>query len=329
MTMFTRRSFLQTSALATGAALLARSTPSYARTIGANDRLRIAVVGLNGRGKSHISGWSEQKNVEIAYLIDPDQQVLERSLADLKKKAGQKFAAKGLSDLRRALEDPTLDAISIATPNHLHALQGIWAAQAGKDVYVEKPVSHNIWEGRQLVTAATKYNRVIQCGTQIRSGEGLREAVAWVRSGQLGRVTAARGVSPPRDSRGAEPRLSRVHCHADPRGCSANHAQQHCHEHSQAGRETRLRTNRGDRAGGRVPRLARLLVCSACRSSASSPPCGSPNEPFRNGNEPGHASAWRSPSVFSASCACTSAMERPRVAPVFRQLTHGTTPCLE
>ena len=129
MTMFTRRSFLQTSALATGAALLARSTPSYARTIGANDRLRIAVVGLNGRGKSHISGWSEQKNVEIAYLIDPDQQVLERSLADLKKKAGQKFAAKGLSDLRRALEDPTLDAISIATPNHWHSLMTIWGAQ--------------------------------------------------------------------------------------------------------------------------------------------------------------------------------------------------------
>src|SRR5688572_4984113 len=102
MTLITRRSFLQTSALATGAALLSRSTPSYARTIGANDRLRIAVVGLHGRGKSHIAGWSEQENVEIAYLIDPDQQVLDKSLANLKTTAGEKFAAQGLSDLRRA-----------------------------------------------------------------------------------------------------------------------------------------------------------------------------------------------------------------------------------
>ena len=186
MTMFTRRSFLQTSALATGAALLARSTPSYARTIGANDRLRIAVVGLNGRGKSHISGWSEQKNVEIAYLIDPDQQVLEKSLADLKKKAGQKFAAKGLSDLRRALEDPTLDAISIATPNHWHSLMTIWGAQAGKHVYVEKPMSHDVAEGRAAVEAQKRYGIVIQHGTQRRRKD--RRPARGDSSGQVRQV---------------------------------------------------------------------------------------------------------------------------------------------
>jgi hypothetical protein len=169
MNLITRRSFLQTSALATGAALLSRSTSSYAKTIGANDRLRIAVVGLHGRGKSHIAGWSEQKNVEIAYLIDPDQQVLDKSLANLKKSAGDKFAAKGLADLRKALEDPNLDAISVATPNHWHSLMTIWGAQAGKHVYVEKPMSHDIAEGRAAVEAQKRYGVVIQHGTQRRA----------------------------------------------------------------------------------------------------------------------------------------------------------------
>jgi predicted dehydrogenase len=95
--------------------------------------------------------------------------------------------------VRELLASPDIDAVTIATPNHLHSLQAVWAVQAGKDVYVEKPVSHNIWEGRQLVTAAAKYNRVVQCGTQIRSGAGLQEAVAWVRAGNLGKITASRG----------------------------------------------------------------------------------------------------------------------------------------
>jgi hypothetical protein len=161
----TRRSFLQHTAAAAGVLALGRSTSSYARTIGANDRLRIAVAGLNGRGKSHIAGWLEQPNVEIAYLIDPDQKVLEKSLQALKEKAGDKFAAKGLSDVRRALEDPTLDAISIATPNHWHSLMTIWGAQAGKHVYVEKPMSHDVAEGRAAVEAQKRYGVVIQHGT--------------------------------------------------------------------------------------------------------------------------------------------------------------------
>ena len=203
MPLLTRRSFIHTSALATGAALLARSTPSYARTLGANDRLRIAVVGLNGRGKSHIAGWSEQKNVEIAYLIDPDQQVLDKSLAGLKKTAGDKFAAKGLADLRRALEDPTLDAISIATPNHWHSLMTIWGAQAGKHVYVEKPMSHDVAEGRAAVAAQKRYGIVIQHGTQRRSDEkiaGLHEAI---QAGKFGKLKISYGYCcKPRDTIG-------------------------------------------------------------------------------------------------------------------------------
>ena len=97
-------------------------------------------------------------------------------------------------DLRELFASRDVDAVTIATPNHWHSLAGIWACQAGKDVYVEKPVSHNVWEGRQLAAAAKKYQRVVQAGVQIRSGEGLTEAVAWVRSGQLGKIIASRGM---------------------------------------------------------------------------------------------------------------------------------------
>ena len=188
----TRRSFLKQSAFAAGALTLA-STHSYGRAIGANNRLRIAVAGCNGRGKSHIAGWLEQPNVEIAYLIDPDQNVLNRSLANLKEKAGAKFAAKGVADVRQALADPTLDAISVATPNHWHSLITIWAAQAGKHVYVEKPMSHDVAEGRIAVEAQQKYGVVIQHGTQRRSDEkiaGLHEAI---QAGKFGKLKISYG----------------------------------------------------------------------------------------------------------------------------------------
>lgn len=203
MNHLTRRTFIQHSAVAAGAVVFASSTQSYARAIGANNRLRIAVAGCNGRGKSHIGGWLEQPNVEIAYLVDPDQQVLDRTLKTLHQKNGGKYTAKGVADIRRVLEDPTVDAISIATPNHWHSLMTIWGAQAGKHVYVEKPMSHDVVEGRVVVEAQKKYGVVIQHGTQRRSDEktaGLHEAI---QAGKFGKLKIAYGYCcKPRESIG-------------------------------------------------------------------------------------------------------------------------------
>ena len=203
MLHLTRRSFLQKSAVAAGAIALAQSTPSYGRAVGANNRLRVAIAGLHGRGKSHMSGWLGEKNVEIAYLADPDENVLGAAMKSLKDKAGDKFAAKGVSDIRRALEDPTVDAISIATPNHWHTLLTVWGAQAGKHVYVEKPMSHDVAEGRVAVQAQKKYGVVIQHGTQRRSDEkiaGLHEAI---QAGKFGKLKVSYGYCcKPRDSIG-------------------------------------------------------------------------------------------------------------------------------
>ncbi len=188
MTMPTRRAFLKTATLATAATVL--SARSWGQVTGANSDVRVAVVGLNGRGKNHLTSLRAVKGVRIAAICDVDTAVLDKVAADLAKDG---LTPEKFTDVRSLLASPNIDAITIATPNHWHSLMGIWACQAGKDVYVEKPVSHNIWEGRQLVAAAAKYNRVVQAGVQIRSGAGLIEAVEWVRSGQLGKITAARG----------------------------------------------------------------------------------------------------------------------------------------
>jgi predicted dehydrogenase len=206
MNSLSRRTFLKQSALAAGSLALASGTQSYAQIRGANNRLRIAVAGLNGRGRSHIAGWLEQPNVEIAYLIDPDQQVLDRSLKGLQEKLGGKSACKGVADFRRALEDPTIDAISIATPNHWHSLMTISAAQAGKHVYVEKPMSHDVTEGRVVVEAQRKYGVVVQHGTQRRSDAkvaGLHEAI---QAGKFGKLKIAYGYCcKPREGIGFKP----------------------------------------------------------------------------------------------------------------------------
>lgn len=181
-----RRAFLKTSSIAmAGAALSARS---WGQVAGANGDVRVAVVGLNGRGRNHLQSLSRVKGVRVVALCDVDTAVLDKV-----KPTVNGGDVKTFTDLRRLLESPDIDAVTIATPNHWHALQAIWAVQAGKDVYVEKPVSHNVWEGRQIVAAAAKHQRIVQCGTQIRSGEGLQEAVAWVKAGNLGKITAARG----------------------------------------------------------------------------------------------------------------------------------------
>jgi predicted dehydrogenase len=181
----TRRSFLKTSALAAAGVVL--SARSWGQVTGANSDIRVAVVGLNGRGKNHLTSLSEIKGVRVVALCDVDSAVLGKAAESLG--GGVKTCA----DLRELLAWPDVDAITIATPSHWHSLMGIWACQAGKDAYVEKPVSHNVWEGRQLVAAAAKYHRVVQAGTQIRSGDGLAEAVVWIRAGNLGKITAARG----------------------------------------------------------------------------------------------------------------------------------------
>lgn len=188
----TRRRFLtQTSALGTG--LILTGTKASGRVLGANDRLRIAVAGLNGRGQSHLGAWLEQENVEISWLIDPDSRVLEAAARTLEKKSEGRVKPQVTSDVRKALEDRSLDAISIAAPNHWHSLMTVWAAQAGKHVYVEKPMSHDVSEGRIAVAAQQKYGVVVQHGTQNRSNSkiaGLHEAI---QAGKFGRLKIAYG----------------------------------------------------------------------------------------------------------------------------------------
>ncbi|RKY09458.1 MAG: gfo/Idh/MocA family oxidoreductase [Planctomycetota bacterium] len=163
------------------------------KVIGANNRLRIAVAGLHGRGKSHIKGWLKEKNVEIAYLIDPDATVLEDSMRSLKGKVEGKFNCKGIADIREALDDKNLDAISIAAPNHWHSLMTIWAAQAGKHVYVEKPMSHDIREGRIAVAAQKKYGVVVQHGTQRRSDAKIAGLTQLIKDRKFGKLKISYG----------------------------------------------------------------------------------------------------------------------------------------
>lgn len=189
-----RREFLKTGAKAAAAIVAARpllemSAPRS--VLGANDRVRVAIVGLRGRGESHIKAYGALPNVEIAALCDIDDRVMAQRLAEVQKMG---FHPATYKDIRKLLDDKSIDAISIATPHHWHALIAIWACQAGKDVYVEKPCSHNLWEGGQLVRAATKYNRIVQHGTQSRSTPGVMEAVKKVQDGLVGDVYLSRGL---------------------------------------------------------------------------------------------------------------------------------------
>jgi predicted dehydrogenase len=195
-----RRRFLRTSIAATatlGAApgLFAVSARAAAgRTIGPNEEIRFAVVGFNGQGGSHLSSLRDLRDkakVRVVALCDVDSAVLDKGVKSFADK-DEKVA--GYTDIRKLIENPDVDAISIATPNHWHALATIWAVQAGKDVYVEKPVSHNVSEGRRMVEAARKYQRIVQTGTQSRSSSGIGEAVDWVRAGNLGKILVSRGL---------------------------------------------------------------------------------------------------------------------------------------
>ena len=185
----TRRSFLKSSIAATAA--LSLPARLYAQAAGANGDIRIGVIGFNGRGQDHISNYLKQKDARIVALCDVDTAVLDKGVAQLKAK-GQEVTP--YQDIRKMLESKEVDVVSIATPNHWHSLAAIWAIQAGKDVYVEKPVSHNVWEGRQLVKAAEAHQKIVQMGVQSRSGAGLAAALEWVKDGPLGKVQYARAL---------------------------------------------------------------------------------------------------------------------------------------
>jgi predicted dehydrogenase len=154
------------------------------------DTVRVACVGFHGQGKAHIQGYLKTPNVEVAALCDVDEAVLEQGSKTVEK-AGRKRPA-GYTDLRKLLEDKSIHAISIATPNHLHTLQTIWGCQAGKDVYVEKPCSYNVFESQQIVAAARKYNRIVQHGTGASSA--LHQAKKAMEDGVIGDVYMARGL---------------------------------------------------------------------------------------------------------------------------------------
>ncbi|MEM7387398.1 MAG: Gfo/Idh/MocA family oxidoreductase, partial [Verrucomicrobiota bacterium] len=178
-----RRQFLKQSLGAATAPMILGSAEA-ARVFGANERVQIAVAGLNGRGNSHIGAWMGNKHADIVYMVDPDENVLNKKVAA----AGDRFKGKGIKDIRQALEDKEVDAISIATPNHWHSLMTIWGAQAGKHVYVEKPMSHDVYEGRVAVAAQKKYGVVIQHGTQRRSEQKHAALSHAIKAGKFGRL---------------------------------------------------------------------------------------------------------------------------------------------
>jgi len=205
--MSNRREFIKKSAIgAAGVTIGATgfSAKSYGRITGANDRIIMGIIGLRGRGKSLMSSFGKMinDNVEIKTVCDVDSEFFEGSVklvADAQngKKPGTE------KDLRKLYDDSDINAVGIATPNHWHALATIWACQAGKHVYVEKPSSHNVWEGRKMVEAARKYNRIVQVGFQNRSNSKVIQAMHFLKSGGIGDVYLARGLCfKPRDSFG-------------------------------------------------------------------------------------------------------------------------------
>jgi len=173
-----------------GAALSVKSQASP--PLGANDTIRVAVAGLHGRGRRLIDGFARLPGVEVVALCDVDEEVLGQQGARLE--ASSKKKVDRHIDMRQIFDRKDIDAVAFATPNHWHTLGSIWACQSGKDVYVEKPCSHNIWEGRKLVEAARKYGRIVQHGTGVRSSEVVREAIEKLRQGVIGEVYMAKGL---------------------------------------------------------------------------------------------------------------------------------------
>lgn len=196
MNQMDRRTFLKRTLLgATAAGLtpawLSRAAAADSGVPGANEDIRYAVVGFHGRGADHLREMAEQPKARLVALCDVDKDVLGR---EVKRREEKGERIEGYTDVRKLLENPNIDVVTFATPNHWHSLGAIWAIQAGKDVYVEKPVSHNVWEGRQVVEAARQHKKIVQTGTQCRSSQGIAEAIAWVRHGNVGKILRARGL---------------------------------------------------------------------------------------------------------------------------------------
>jgi len=200
MNLWSRRDFLRDSAalaalgtggLVTGLRADEEASPKK-EAKNANDTLNIAIIGVHGRGKDHVGGIAGKSGCHIATICDVDKAVIGEAMRRVESKQGK--APKYEQDLRRVMDDKSIDCVTIATPNHWHSLAAIWAIQAGKHVYVEKPVSHNVSEGRRLVEVARKYGKICQAGTQSRSNPGMIEAIEYVRSGKIGDVKLARGI---------------------------------------------------------------------------------------------------------------------------------------
>ena len=198
MPTYNRRQFLEDSVLAAAVAatlpasdLLAAEKKDKPKKK-SGELLQVAIVGVGGRGGTHIAEFLNNPHTEIAYIVDADQKIGQRRAEEVGKK--QERTPKFAQDLRTALDDKSVHVVSSATPNHWHALSAIWAMQAGKDVYVEKPISHNVSEGRRMVETARKHNRICQAGTQCRSMKGTIDAIEYIKSGKIGEVKLARGL---------------------------------------------------------------------------------------------------------------------------------------
>jgi predicted dehydrogenase len=212
MSQLSRRRFVQLAATGLGATLASGIHPNFVvagtkssrKVIGANDTIRVAVAGIHGRGGEHIREFAGMEGVEIAYLVDPDSTLFASRIKSIEALVGNR--PKTVYDLRKALEDKNLDAVSIAAPNHWHSLLTIWACQAGKHVYVEKPCSHTMFEGRKCVEAAEKYGVVVQHGTQQRSSDKRAKEIAALQAGKWGKLLVSKAyVCKPRWSIGFQP----------------------------------------------------------------------------------------------------------------------------
>lgn len=205
--MTNRREFIKKSALGTaGIAIggMGFSARSYGSIQGANDRINIAVIGIRGQGGTHINSWialKDNRNVRLKTICDVDEQYYAEKSKIISEATGEKPVTEW--DMRKVFDDKDIHAVSFAIPNHWHALGTIWACQAGKHVYVEKPACHNIFEGRKMVEASRKYNVRVQTGCQNRSIANVMEAIKFIHEGGIGDIYMAKGLCyKPRDSFG-------------------------------------------------------------------------------------------------------------------------------